>query len=281
MSFFGLFDEAKIDEGLTADQLFTNLNDQISALEEWDKTLNELEQRIGGTDLYKELKEMNISQLGTLESINSMSDEELKKYIELYDKKKEIAEERSKRENEDLKAQIDAQIEELKKQADKQIKELNKQYKKDIKALGLDANLAFNKAGKTAIKGMQSGMATQFDILEMDMTARAQELVDRVNAILASVNTPTIDTSSAGSSSSSKPVSTKAKTATTSKTPKVSAGIGKVTGSANNAIVKGVDDLIDTMMMLPGAFGTAVGTAIDGASLTLNQREFARVVKAV
>lgn len=284
MSFFGLFDEAKIDEGLTADQLVTNLTDQINALEEWDKTLNELEQRIGGTDLYKELKEMNISQLGTLESINSMSDEELKKYIELYDKKKEIAEERSKRENEDLKKQINLQIEEAKKQANKQIKELNKQYKKDIKALGLDANLAFNKAGKTAIKGMQSGMATQFDILEMDMTARAQELVDRVNAILASVNTPTIDTSNAGSaggSSSSKPVSAKAKTATTSKTPKVSAGIGKVTGSANNAIVKGVDDLIDTMMMLPGAFGTAVGTAIDGASLTLNQREFARVVKAV
>ncbi len=283
MSFFGLFDEAKIDEGLTADQLVTNLTDQINALEEWDRTLNELEQRIGGTDLYKELKEMNISQLGTLESINSMSDEELKKYIELYDKKKEIAEERSKRENEDLKKQIDAQIEDLKKQADKQIKELDKQYKKDIKALGLDANLAFNKAGKTAIKGMQSGMATQFDILEMDMTARAQELVDRVNAILASVNTPTIDTSSAGSSSSgsSKSVSSKAKTATTSSTPKVSAGIGKVTGSANNAIVKGVDDIIDTMLMLPGAFGTAVGTAVDGVSITLNQREFARAVKAV
>jgi hypothetical protein len=282
MSFFGLFDEAKIDEGLTGDQLFTNLNDQINALEEWDKTLNELEQRIGGTKLYEELQNMNISQLNTLKSINQMSNEELSDYSELYDKKQEIAEDRSIREHEALKKQVDAQINELRKEAEEQIAVLNKQYKKDIKALGLDANAAFNKAGKTAIKGMQAGMSTQFDILERDMKARAQEIVDSVNAILNSATTTTVDTSSTSGSSSSKPVSTKAKTATTRSTPKVSAGIGKVTGSANNAIVRGVDDLIGTMMIaLPNAIGSAVGSAMDGASLSINEREFARIVKAV
>lgn len=282
MSFFGLFDEAKIDEGLTADQLVTNLTDQINALEEWDRTLNELEQRIGGTDLYKELKDMNITQLGTLESINSMSDEELKKYIELYDKKKEIAEDRSKRENDDLKKQIDAQIEDLKKQADKQIKELNKQYKKDIKALGIDANAAFNKAGQTAIKGMQSGMSTQFNILETDMVARAQEVVDRINQILASVNTPTVNMPDTGAGGSSSSVSSKAKTATKSKTSKVTTGIKNVTGRKHNGILKEDAGLIsDLISSLPGAVGSAVGNAINGASININQREFARVVKAV
>lgn len=182
----GLFDMFEGKEKQTGEQLTDSLESQVSGLKAWNNTMSQLHDKLGGTapELYKELNNMGVEQLHTLETINDMSELELQNYIELYNQKQELAQARAEKDNEELKKQTDAQIEELKVAADKQIAALEKKYKKGIKKLGLSANKEFKKAGVQSIAGMQEGMNEQFAELTKDMMAQAQALAKSVKKAL-------------------------------------------------------------------------------------------------
>jgi hypothetical protein len=60
------------------------LNEQVGALEEWDKQLDALQSKLGRDNpLLKSLEEMGVSSLYTLQEVNSMSDEELREYSKI------------------------------------------------------------------------------------------------------------------------------------------------------------------------------------------------------
>lgn len=289
----GLFDEFKADEAVDKTSLTENLKAQVEALHAWDETLKALEGRIGDTSLYDELQNMGVKSLGTLTNLNSMSDEELQAYMNLYDEKTRIAQDRAEREHEDLKATTDEQINDLITTADKQIKTLEKQYKKDIKELGLNANKAFNSAGKNSIKGMRAGMDSEMDKLETHMMARARELAEAVRAALEIESPSKVFARDVGRWI---PLG-------------IEKGFDQAMPEAESGILSGVDDLKES---INGALSTSysVGGTVQGLSITdilygiyeaimdanieqamtnaldnthfdINDREFARLVKAV
>ena len=289
----GLFDEFKADEAVDKTSLTENLRAQVEALDKWNETLKALEGRIGDTSLYDELQKMGVKSLGTLTNLNSMSDEELQAYMDLYDEKTRIAQERAEREHEDLKATTDEQINDLITTADKQIKTLEKQYKKDIKELGLNANKEFNKAGKNSIKGMRAGMDSEMDKLETHMMARARELAEAVRKALEIESPSKVFARDVGRWI---PLG-------------IEKGFEQAMPEAESGILSGVDDLKES---INGALSTSysVGGTVQGLSITdilygiyeaimdanieqamtnaldnthfdINDREFARLVKAV
>lgn len=178
----GLFDEVKIEEGLSSSELIQNLRGQVDAIKEWDGLLDTLRERISNKELLSELESQGVESIDTLRSIAEMSDKELSTYQSLYAKKNKYATERAKTENEELRKETEAEIEQMRADAAKQIKKLNedaekqrknleaqakkdiaaltKQYAKDLAALGVTAGTSGKDIGKQIANGIGSGFKT-------------------------------------------------------------------------------------------------------------------------
>lgn len=96
---FNLFDEFKLDideeNPLTSDTLLNNLSSQVNALDDWTKEMATLKGKIGDTDLYAAVQEMGVNSLQQVKAINSMTEEQLNEYVELYNKRAELAKEQA------------------------------------------------------------------------------------------------------------------------------------------------------------------------------------------
>ena len=72
-------------------EMFDAMNSQIEVLELWESEMSMLESRIGGTALFEEIKDMGLEGLSQVQEINKMTDFNLNSYLELYNKRAEIA----------------------------------------------------------------------------------------------------------------------------------------------------------------------------------------------
>ncbi len=154
-----LFSGVKLDKWFDKDELTENLQDQVDNLKSWNDTLDSLEKRLGAKNpLYQELTKMGVSQIDTLKQINSMSNEELKHYNDLYSQKRAIAMQRATEENAGLKAQTDKAIANAKASTNKQINKLQGTYMTGLKKLGIRLNKQGLNVGRNIISGLNLGV---------------------------------------------------------------------------------------------------------------------------
>lgn len=154
-----LFSGVKLDNWFDKDELAENLQDQVNSLKDWNETLNSLEKRLGAKNpLYQELTKMSVSQIDTLKQLNSMSDEELKHYNDLYSQKQAISMQRATEENAGLKAQTDKAIANAKVSTNKQINTLQSNYMFGLKKLGIKLNRQGFSVGRNIISGLNVGV---------------------------------------------------------------------------------------------------------------------------
>jgi phage-related protein len=78
-----------------------NLQSQIKSLEMWDDELSKLEAKIGGTGLFAEISAMGVEALSQVQEINKMTGESLKEYVDLYNRRTELAGNQANREMQD------------------------------------------------------------------------------------------------------------------------------------------------------------------------------------
>jgi hypothetical protein len=240
---------------------------------------------------------MNVDQIETLKTIAAMSDEELQYYVGLYDAKQMFAEDRAKRDNEELKEQTDAQIEELKTDAQTKIQTLESEYKKGIKKLGVSARKEFKKAGKYSVEGMGIGMNTEFDKLEAQMKARAAALVASIQAALK-IHSPSkvfadevgkfiplgiaegvekaMPTAERGILSDIEDMKNAAVDVVGSG---YTSGVG--TGANSSPVTMLLAAIYDAITGMPDDMTQSFGEALTNTTFSMNDREFARLVKAV
>lgn len=117
MDSMNLFGTVKLEDWVSKDDLMRNLNQQVEALDAWNKVLNNLRGRIKNQNLLAELEKQGVGSLQLLQSIDSMSNEQLRDYEALYEKKEQIAENRALTENQNLLRQTEYQVELLKQKA--------------------------------------------------------------------------------------------------------------------------------------------------------------------
>ena len=79
------------DNDENADDYYLRLYGQTKALEDYQKQIDTLENRIGGTGLYEAIKNMGLDAHEELQKINSMTDIALDEYVKLFDKRSELA----------------------------------------------------------------------------------------------------------------------------------------------------------------------------------------------
>lgn len=183
-----MFDEVKLEDKVSKTQIFTNLEKQIGTLERWDDTLDDLKKRIQdiagveGDNLYTFLESQGIKSLESLQSVTSMTDDELKKLVELYNRKEDIAYKRARQEYQGLYNETIQEVAKLRDTADKQIEELRNQYHAGLKKVAEQCNKDGIQAGWQLVKGIRQGMNEQMDVLENETRRRLQALVNEIKA---------------------------------------------------------------------------------------------------
>lgn len=302
MGQMNMFETFTPKEGKGKDDLIQSMISQVEGMANYTATMTALQARLGDTapEFYEELAGMNVDQLETLKAISEMSDQELETYVGLYNAKQMMAKDRAVRDNEELKKQTDAQIEELKTNAQTQLDELEEKYKKGIKALGVNAKKEFKKAGKNAVKGMGEGMNTQFDKLEAQMRARAAALVAPIQAALK-IHSPSkvfadevgkfIPLGIAEGFEGAMPQAEKGILASVNDMKDSVAGALDFSGAIGDINATGSIESSPITMLLAGIYEAVLGMpddmresfgdALRNTTFSMNDREFARLVKAV
>lgn len=132
---YGLFDQVKDGEFVSGEVLTENLKGQLAALEEWTKNINELAGKGLDEAFIEELREMGPSSAEQIKALNSMTDEELNAYVELWRAKHQLVKDQAVFEYKGLREETDEQIEQLKKDAETNLEELRETWQQQLQEL--------------------------------------------------------------------------------------------------------------------------------------------------
>jgi len=186
---FNLFDDVKLDESKTSEELTANLKHQVKALNEYNATMADLEKRINNKALIETLRSQGVSSLDTLKALDSMTDEELKQYVKLFNKRNKLAKERALIENEELKKSTEKQIEKMQNDAENQVKKLDESYAKRLQKLSKSVSKESEKVGTSITDGIAKGIKSGTASVTSALTKSASGMVKTVQKALK-VNSP-------------------------------------------------------------------------------------------
>ena len=168
MGQYGLFDAVGEQEEKSGKELTENLEKQIDSIDSFYKNIDKLSQRGVSEELVESIKSMGVKASAELAAILNMSDEELKKYNDLFTKKFNVSEQIAKSELAPLKAETEAQISELTAQIDKvkeetaqKIADAKLEFMKSVATSGADFATAFISAMSGGVQKGAKSVVTQ------------------------------------------------------------------------------------------------------------------------
>lgn len=164
-------------ERVSADALLKNLNSQVRALEDYEKAIAKLEERNVSTAFLNSLKEMGVGATDEIEALVRMTDTALEKYVGLWEKKNELANNVAIDELKPLKAETEAKIEELTNAALDKYATLRAEYQEQGAILMAELKQAMIEAGQ----GGYEEIIAQID----DYSAAGEDLMSGVIAGIA------------------------------------------------------------------------------------------------
>lgn len=157
----GLFDEFSSATEKSAEDLINNLESQVNGIYEWDEALRTLSARGIGDGLMTQLQEMGTKSLADIKTLVSMTDEELTKYVALWDIKNKLATDRAVEEYQSLREESQTEIQKLIETANKDLTSLETDYKNSLLELGVAVADTSVDIGKGIVEGLKDGIASQ------------------------------------------------------------------------------------------------------------------------
>lgn len=145
---YGLFDEVKKKEEVSASSLMTNLQDQVDEFKDWQSVLDSLSARGLNEGLVEELQDMGPSAIAEIKALSSMSDSQLQQYAILWAEKHKLAKTKATEELEDLRVETDSTIKAIRNQARCDINEAIADYESDLEELNETTNKQLEKLEK-------------------------------------------------------------------------------------------------------------------------------------
>lgn len=185
LSSFSLFSKYGASADEDQSDLTSNLKSQVDALKKYNKQMSELEGRnILPQSLIEELRKQGLSATDELEVLNSLTDEKLKEYAKLWNKRDKLAQEEAERENKDAYDKLQSDIEKANQAALSKIDSLNAKYNKKINKLGGEAYDASLKAGKKTGQGIVDGLKEKNKAINKTL----KDIVNNVNSYMQSIS---------------------------------------------------------------------------------------------
>lgn len=173
---YGLFDEVTEKEAVSSDTLMKNLEGQIQEFGEWQDILGQLSARGVDSDLISELQEMGPSAIAEIKALNSMSDDELDKYVSLWSVKHAQAREQATSELEYLRIETQNQIVQLRVDAEEELDEYRATWQLQLEQLEEDTN--------EQLASLRKEFAENVGLIKKDTEAELKEMTETAQKIL-------------------------------------------------------------------------------------------------
>ena len=171
VSSLSLWNEATKNK-TTGVELTKNLKSQVKMLDDFNSAIAKLEERNVNEAFLNTLKGMGVGATGEIQAIAKMTDKQLSAYVELWEKKNELARNAAVEELEPLKAETEAKIEELTNAALDKYAELRAKYTEQGFLLMAELKQAMIESGQ----GGYAEIIGQID----EYTSAGEDLMDGV-----------------------------------------------------------------------------------------------------
>lgn len=173
---YGLFDEVTKKEAVSSDTLMKNLEGQVQEFGEWQDILGQLSARGVDADLISELQEMGPSAIEEIRALNSMSDDELEKYVSLWSVKHAQAREQATSELEGLRVETQEQIAQLRADAEAELEEYRITWQEELSQLEEDT--------ADQLASLRQEFAENVGLIKKDTEAEMREMTEAATKIL-------------------------------------------------------------------------------------------------
>ena len=173
---YGLFDEVTKKEAVSSDTLMKNLEGQVQEFGEWQDILGQLSARGVDADLISELQEMGPSAIEEIRALNSMSDDELEKYVSLWSVKHAQAREQATSELEGLRVETQEQIAQLRADAEAELEEYRITWQEELPQLEEDT--------ANQLASLRQEFAENVGLIKKDTEAEMREMTEAATKIL-------------------------------------------------------------------------------------------------
>ena len=173
---YGLFDEVTKKEAVSSDTLMKNLEGQVQEFGEWQDILGQLSARGVDADLISELQEMGPSAIEEIRALNSMSDDELEKYVSLWSVKHAQAREQATSELEGLRVETQEQIAQLRADAEAELEEYRITWQEELSQLEEDT--------ANQLASLRQEFAENVGLIKKDTEAEMREMTEAATKIL-------------------------------------------------------------------------------------------------
>lgn len=207
---YGLFDEVKAKEEVSAKTLMDNLQNQVDEFKDWQSVLDSLSARGLNEGLVEELQDMGPSAIAEIKALSSMSDSQLQQYAILWSDKHKLAKNKATEELENLRIETNTAIKALRKQAnndlndylsdwndrmdelnentEKQLEKLTREYKEKVGIIRVDTESQMREMGKSVseimlqvgeniVNGLVNGINNQEGVLYDTINGMFSEIV--------------------------------------------------------------------------------------------------------
>ena len=158
LSSFSLFESYNAGDTVSKSDLLVGMQTQVEAIEEWRRQINTLQSKMGNTTLFKTIQEMGVSGLQQVKALNSMTEEELKRYTSLYKERQKNAKDEATSELKDKKAATDEKIAKATASAQKKLEKAQATYNAVCKKLGVNGAAAVKKVVDGAEKPLSKSL---------------------------------------------------------------------------------------------------------------------------
>ena len=169
---YKLFDAVEIKDPIDGEQLLTNLGDQVAAFETWQKRLTELGARGISEGLMTELEAMGPSSSAEIQALNSLTDEQLTQYVNLWQQKHQAAKDQATLELEQMRVNTTTQIQALQAEAATQLEILKQTFDNGMAEVSRVTN--------AQVKTMRSKMDAEVTNLVLDTTNNFEQMGDNI-----------------------------------------------------------------------------------------------------
>lgn len=174
---YGLFDEVAKKEAVSSETLMQNLEGQVQEFGEWQDILGQLSARGVDSDLIAELQEMGPSAIEEIRALNSMSDDELEKYVSLWSVKHAQARDQATSELEGLRVETQEQIAQLRADAAVELEEYRLTWQSEMAQLEEDTS--------RQLASLRQEFSENVGLIKRDTEAKMAEMTEAARKILS------------------------------------------------------------------------------------------------
>jgi hypothetical protein len=173
---YGLFDEVTKKESVSSETLMKNLEGQVQEFGEWQDILGQLSAKGVDSELIGELQEMGPSAIAEIRALNSMSDEELDKYVSLWSLKHAQARDQATTELESLRIETQNSIAQLREDAAVELEEYRATWQAEMDQLEADTS--------SQLESLRKEFSENVGLIKKDTEAEMKAMTEAATKIL-------------------------------------------------------------------------------------------------